>query len=267
MIAVAILNKQRPVTYVYDIISSCLEQTIVPEKILIHTDNVKQIEDYINASFVTTNPEIEFIVNKIQTKNVSTAKNSILKEALRAGVSQIFLLEDDIEIYKEDTLEKYLATLNELDLGMIFSGFTNTANYVLTAPSPRIKFDTTGLSKGFNAVVTNRHEVGDFVLIDLDKNKLTFSEELDYFEFSEYVFQCWKYNYIPGLNQFFDIENSWEYVGPRKDCKSLRENNIKAIKDDQKKMSDIIKNEWVIENDIKKILDYIIFKLENHNED
>jgi len=257
MIVAGIINKGRPVSYVRDIIDSVNSQTITPDKIIVST----------NKEVYTECEEHDAItVISVNDKNVSSAKNSVIKKAMELGATKLFLLEDDIVIHKDETFEKYLAVLEVLDLGMMSAGYTNRSNYVLTAPSPRIKFDVTGLTDKFDAVVTNRHEVADFILIDLEKNKLSFNEDLDYFEFSEYVYQCWKYSYIPGLNQFFDIPNSWDYVGPRPDCPSERANDVKAISADQKKMTDSINNGWVIENDVKIITDYIIFKLKENKE-
>jgi len=253
MITVAILNKQRPVSYVRDIIDSINSQTITPDKIIVSTDH-EVYPDCEEHDAITTIP--------VNGKNVASAKNALLMEALRAGTKRLFLIEDDIEIYKRDTLEKYISLMDELDLGMVCNGYTNKSNYVLTAPSPRVRFITDDMSKGFDAVITNRHEVGDFVLINLEKNVLNFAEELDYFEFSEYAFQCYKYGHIPALNQFFDIEDSWKYVGPRPNCSSTRKNDVKAINEDQKKMSEMINNQWRIENDLKVILDYIVLKLQ-----
>ena len=41
-------------------------------------------------------------------------------------------------------------------------------------------------------ITTNRHEMCDFLIIDLEKNKERFNEDLIVFESSEYIFKSQK---------------------------------------------------------------------------
>lgn len=255
MITVGIVNKGRPLSYVQEIIDAVYKQENVKvDKIIISTSKVSEAtETLVSPDFSI----VEMLENK--AKNVAGAKNGVLKKALEVGSTRLFLIEDDVDIKSPQCFDKYLNLLDGLQLGVVNAGYTNGSNYVLTKPSPRIKFMNIP-NEMVPAVVTNRHEAGDFLVINLEMNKLNFSEELDYFETSEYMFQCWKYSYIPGLNQFFDVPESWELVG-RKPVKTERESDMKKIQADQQKMSELINNGWVIENNVNVIMDYIIGKL------
>lgn len=257
MITVGIVNKNRPLSYVQDILNSVSSQEgLTIDNIIVVTS--KQEKASTELIFPEVLGKIEVMENK--AKNVASAKNIVLKKALEFNTTRLFLLEDDIEIKKNDAFVRYLNMLNGLKLGVVNAGYTNKSNYVLTKPSPRIKFCNIP-NADVPSVVTNRHETGDFLLINLEMNKLTFSEELDYFETSEYMFQCWKYSYIPGLNQFFDLPESWEIVGRRR-VATERNSDLKKIQADQQKMTELINNGWTIENNVNVIFDYIVDKLE-----
>lgn len=255
MIVTGILNKYRPLDYVTSLLMNCLDQTIELDHIFIYTDKKEAVEKWIDENIGSTKTNI--VVSDSVHGNISEAKNRIISDALYINAQRLFIIEDDVEIHRNDTLEKYLALLNNLNIGVVSAGYTNKSNYVLTLPSPRLRFHTKDMFHGFNEIITNRHEVGDFILINLDTNKLQFDKSLDYFEFSEYIWRCNESGLIPGLNQFFDINDSWEYVSGR-ECDSTRKNDINAIQKDKNVMKKLINNEWKIENNVKTIMDYII---------
>ena len=246
MNVVAILNHGRPQEYITDIIDKCLKQSIDIDTFIISTD-----------SNFTVSAECDSLVIDNKDTTVAEAKNVILDKASKLGDNvKLFLIEDDVDIFRIDAFEKYLTLMNDLNLGLLFSCYTNTSNYVLTIPSPRVELVYEGRAPS-TSVITNRHEASDFIVIDLDKNDTKFDETLTCFEFSEYVFRCHKDGIIPALNQFFDISDSWKYLGKRRNCKSLRKYTDDVIDADKKRMDKLIDNQWTIENDIKVVVDYI----------
>jgi hypothetical protein len=151
-------------------------------------------------------------------------------------------------------------------LGVIFSGYTTVdekpnSNYILTKPSPRVRVKVSGISDEIDYILTNRHELSDFMLIDLNKNDILFDEELSLFEMSEYVYKCWKSENIPFLNQFFDIHDSWKYFTIRDEIKRVRQFNIDITNKDKNRIHNIIGDGWKIENNIDNVLDFIVDNL------
>lgn len=248
---VAILNYNRPYAYVENLIESIKKQKDVRCEILVASNQKGKQDD---------DSEYSDNINYLwcDCDNIADAKNNIINHVRdnKLPFHKLFIIEDDIEILRDDTLYQYLKTMEVLKLGTIFNSYTNHMNYIITKPSPRTNIKLTGLCD-IDGVTTNRFECGDFILIDLEKNNEMFNTELKYFEFAEWCFRCWKEGHIYALNQFLDIPESWTYIQLRKDCKSLREATDKLINDDRKKMDELIENKWVVENNIGIVVDKI----------
>lgn len=254
MITVAVLNYRRPINWIEEIISSSLKQSACKKdtNIIICSD---LSEDTLKKSSVLKDIDFNYIENT--GESISKSKNIIIDKAESLKSEKLIIIEDDTIIVDEfdDTFEKYIDVMNDMNLGIIFNCYTKPANYVLSKPSPRLLLGYKGHAKS-EMITTNRHEMCDFLIIDLTKNKERFNEDLIVFESSEFIFKSQKSGAIPFLNQFFDIPDSWLKIKGREiDTSRNCENEI--VKKDREAMDKVVNGEWHVNNDLNDIITYI----------
>jgi uncharacterized membrane protein len=256
MIAIGIVNHKRPFKWVDSIIKSCVKQTLFEEQdfnLIISTDNP---EEYKDIKF-DRDIKIEIIDNT--ELSIAQSKNSIIEKAVELKSTKLFIIEDDIvvdETYNQ-TFEEYYNLLTDMNLGLVFNCYTKNSNNVINFPSPRLLIGFKGHAN-CEMLTTNRHEVGDFSLIDLEKNKERFNEDLKIFDFSEYVFKSWKKGHLPFLNQFFDVPDSWDKIYANTECEtSLRVYKDEEVAKDKEIMDRVVNNEWKVNNELDDVIKYI----------
>tara|TARA_E500000178_G_C17038997_1_gene765464 strand:+ start:18513 stop:19295 length:783 start_codon:yes stop_codon:yes gene_type:complete len=254
MITVAVLNYKRPIEWLEGIISSSLKQSVcqITPNVIICSD---ESEETLKKSDVLKDLDFTYIENT--GESIANSKNKIIEKSIELDTEKLILIEDDTVISDEfdDTFEKYIDLMNDMNLGVIFNCYTKPANYVLTKPSPRLLLGYKGHAKS-EMLTTNRHEMCDFMIIDVVKNKERFNEDLCIFESSEYIFKSQKSGQIPFLNQFFDIPDSWEKISGREiDTSRNCENHV--VNEDRQKMDKVVNGEWSVNNDLNDIIEYI----------
>lgn len=251
MIVVGILNYKRPIEVVENLVNSVNNQEIDDKyKIVLCTDKSDEERSNISKYDNIDNSEL----------NVPESKNAIIKYARKKKAKKVIIIEDDVTINDDEkgTFKRYINTMNDLKVGILFCCYTKTSNFVLTKPSPRILMGYKGLGGAKTDMVsTNRYEVGDFILINLETNELLFNEGLSHFELSEYVFRCWQNDLIPALNQFYDIPDSWEYLGANPGLDSMRNYDEEHLAKEKELVDSIIGDKWKINNNAEDVVNHI----------
>lgn len=140
--------------------------------------------------------------------NVAKSRNNIIDKARELNGDYLVMIDDDIIISNMEIIDSYISKLKEYDLGVIFYGYGSNINKALSKPNPLFSIK---VGEGKNEIF-NRLPSSSLFVIDLNKNKLKFDEDLIILEFDAYIANCFKEKLIPFNGFYFDVENSYNYI-------------------------------------------------------
>jgi len=175
-------------------------------------------------------------------ESVSESRNLILEKCIENGIKILHMVDDDISIEYVDMFDEYEKLYELIGVPYMSNGFTNSRNYVLNKPNPRLMFRLGRYGSGVDTVIFNAHHTNGYSFYDLETiGEYRYDPNLLVLEEDKYLFNLLSDGHVPYSTFLPDIDKSWTYIkrvssAPiRKltetlitnDCKYLADNGIK----------------------------------------
>lgn len=161
---------------------------------------------------LTKEREFTYIHNK-QNVGVGKSKNKIFKHLLNKGCTDIFTIEDDIIVKKQEVFNEYIRARNITGIQHFNFGYHGPANKDGISggrPVPRFVVEYPGIK-----IAINTHSVGAFCYYTkevLEKVGLIDENYTNAFEHVDHDYRIAKAGYCTPYWNFPDIANSTDYL-------------------------------------------------------
>lgn len=149
------------------------------------------------------------LIQHEENKGVCISKNDALRYLMNKGCSDIFLVEDDMEILREDVFQKYIDTGKKTGLEHLNFGFHGRLNKPNGKPNPEVK-EING-----EKIFINRNLVGSFSYYTRNCIEQTgyFDEKFhNAFDHVDHTYRISLLGLTTPFWAFADIYKSYDYI-------------------------------------------------------